>query len=351
MVPALVAVFALGCAPGTAGAIQDPPSPYSDVRSVTWYSLTVTYAEYLEALRVQIPRMRRAGFNTVWLVTPWRDLNPKPFASPPVYHDENFAGLLGVLEDLRANGMRAFLGLNYLGTGWAPKGIDACRWVTEPRMYRAFEVYVREFLRRTKASADVALILFFTETAVPCHLNPAADGATITALMRPTLGSLPLRLPQKLRAQFLIGYHDFITAEGWALDSPMVTPAPFDFQSGGVYGLETRTDQEIRKEIKLRARRFKTLFPGLPLVMGELGAYSCGPDEDANQSRVLLAMVKQARNLKLGVNIWNWQPATPRGCAQVGAGNGLNIVNQDGSPRPAALALAALFGGSFPEGE
>jgi len=62
------------------------------------------------------------GFNTIWIVNPWRAFNPKPLASPPVYDDARFDHLKRVLRLLKENGMEAILGLNYLGKGWSPRG-------------------------------------------------------------------------------------------------------------------------------------------------------------------------------------------------------------------------------------
>src|SRR5205823_12513277 len=112
--------------------------------------------------------------------------------------------LRDLLGYLGANGVRAIVGLDYLGKGWSPEGIDPCRWVTDRRMERAFESYVRGFLERIRAYHDDVSILLFTEPTLLCAHHPADHAAELAADLRPTLGSLPERLPHALRAQFRI---------------------------------------------------------------------------------------------------------------------------------------------------
>src|SRR3989344_6068594 len=271
-------------------------SAYSSIRSVTWYEFGPTYAESLADLRAQIPRMKAAGFNTVWLVTPWMDMQPQPLASPPVWNEANFTALKQTLAMLRANNMQALIGLNYLGPEWEPQGIDACTWTTNTTMYQAFVDYAKGFLQRIDGYQDVAMIQVFTENAEPIYmpscpentLNEKYDGPQIAKILRGTLGNLPAQLPSTLRAKWRIGYHDF---------------SQINFGWGQV---ESRTDAEMKTEVATRAARFKMLYPSTPLIIGEYGARSCGSSREANQARVTAGILRFAIANHMGSNVWAW---------------------------------------------
>src|SRR5581483_11852283 len=123
------------------------PLPLGRVRAVT-YVKERPFASYTGELRRALPGIAAAGFNTVWLVLPWWQFEPRPLATPPAYDERSFDALRRVLNDLAGRNMHAIIGLDYLGRGWAPMGIDACRWLVTPRYENAFERYVRGFLER-----------------------------------------------------------------------------------------------------------------------------------------------------------------------------------------------------------
>src|SRR5262249_10810771 len=152
-------------------------------------------------LRAAAPTIAANGFNTVWLVTPWKDLNPQPLANPPVYNTEGLNHLKQTLQVLRNTNLKALMGLNYLGSGWAPTGIDACNWITIQSQYQSFETYVNEVMKRLDGYQDVVSLVVFTENAEPCNLSAYNDAEKISALLRPTLGSLPEHLNPTLRAK------------------------------------------------------------------------------------------------------------------------------------------------------
>jgi hypothetical protein len=184
--------------------------PYGDIRSVTFYLFPFDETKYYMALKDSIPDIRKAGFNTIWIVNPWVSFDPQPLETPRVFEESRFEHLRQVLSLLRENAMKAILGLNYLGKGWSPEGIEPGSWVTDSKMYEAFESYVEEFLRRIEEFNDTAYILFFTEGTEPEGLDPYADAERHASILRETLGSLPSRLDPTLRGKFSIGYHDYI---------------------------------------------------------------------------------------------------------------------------------------------
>ena len=207
--------------------------PYEEIRSVTFYVFPFDEDTYYEELNNSIPALKEVGFNTIWIVNPWMSFNPEPLSDPPVYDDSRFDHLLDVLDLLRESGMKAILGLNYLGKGWSPEGIDPGKWITDEEMFSAFESYVEEFLSRIEQYNDTAYILFFTEGTEPEGLDPYSDAREHAALLRKTLGSLPTRLNPEIRERFAIGYHDYsiINLDWGGGESPIARPNPFDFLS------------------------------------------------------------------------------------------------------------------------
>ncbi len=317
---------------------------YSSIRSVTFYVFPFDPDVYYEELEKAIPTLKSVGFNAIWIVNPWKSFNPKPLANPPVYDDARFDHLENVLRLLKENGMEAILGLNYLGKGWSPEGIDPGRWITDPKMYHAFEVYVDEFLRRIEPYHDMVYIVVFTEGTEPECLNPYRDAKRHAEVLRGTLGSLPTRIDPSLRREFRIGYHDYSLINlNWSGGvSPIPQPNPFDFVSMVFYGWEDRSDEEIRHELERRASNFKALYPGKPLIVGELGASICEGGEE-NQARVIAAKVSKALESGYGFNVWHWRPIPGEDECRNVAFRGLSLTSEDGSPRPVVEALRELL--------
>jgi|GEM_PF-2734463 len=275
----------------------------------------VTYISYLEPptydnLKKSLPDIQTTGFNAVWLVSGWKDFNPKPLTNPPVYNEAKFTELTKILDLLRQNNMKAILPLNYVGP--APEGVDACRWTVDLTMYQAFENYVREFLKRIEPYSDMVYVLFFSEGAEPCGLNrwDPKDGQLITSLLRPTLGSLPQRLDPALRQKFKIGYHEDtgLSSGLSASEASVQLPLSYDFYSFALYGQEEKSDEEIRQVINDRVENIKKLFPFTPIIVGEFGAFPCNNNSSReNQARVLTTGIQQFLTQKLGFNIWQWR--------------------------------------------
>lgn len=321
-----------------------PPKDFSHIRSVTFYDVwspnTNKDSGYsYNAIVPQLPAIKDAGFNTVWVTNPWMHYNPKPLANPPVYNDASFAELTRVLQLLKDNGMKAILPLDYLGEGWSPEGIDACKWSVDPAMYRSFETYVTAFLRRIEPYHDMVYILLFTEGAEPCSLK--GDSTAVASALQSTLGSLPSRLPANLRSEFTFGYHDYSLINlGESSSSLFPSPIPYDFLSMVAYGLNKKTNDELRQEIDQRANRFRSLYPQTPLIIGEFGASTCTPYDEDNQLRVDQTIISQAIERGYGFNLWGWAspPSHDTDC-QAPEFGGLGLTNYDGSFRKAINAL------------
>jgi len=314
------------------------------IRSVTFYVFPFDPDIYYSELKDAIPKLKRVGFNTIWIVNPWRSFNPKPLADPPLYDDSRFQHLREVLDLLKRNGMRAILGLNYLGKGWAPEGIEPAKWITDPEMYGAFEGYVNEFLTRIQDYHDIVYIVVFTEGTEPEGLDPYGDARKHAALLRSTLGSLPTRLDKGLRKKFLIGYHDYSLVNlDWARgESPIQLPIPYDFVSMVFYGWEDKDDEEIMAELDRRAGFFQALYPGVPLLLGELGASMCDLGEE-NQARVIGDKVSEALKRGYGFNIWHWRPIPDEDSCGNAAFRGLALTYENGTLKPAAKRVQRIL--------
>ncbi len=318
--------------------------PYGDIRSVTFYLFPFDETKYYLSLRDSIPAIREAGFNTIWIVSPWVSYDPRPLESPRFYEESRFEHLRQVLALLEENEMKAILGLNYLGKGWSPEGIDPGRWITDSEMYEAFESYVGEFLRRIEEFNNSVYIVFFTEGTEPEGLDPYADAERHASILRETLGSLPSRLEPRLRRKFSIGFQDYsIVNLGWGNGAcPTPLPTPYDFVSMVYYGFEDASDETIRSEFDERIDRFRGVFPGTPLIVGEMGASLCEHGEE-NQARVILAKVSHALDWGLGFNLWHWRPIPGEDDCQNAAFMGLAITREDNTTKAVVDELRAIL--------
>lgn len=355
----------LGTRPGINLKLMTPLQlELSKVRSVTFLEdrgFNKTYWDPDKLIR-DIPKLKELGFNTVWLVQLWSAYDPQPLVSPRVYNQEAFNDLTRSLAALKANNMKAILPLNYK-MGMGAVGITG-RWIYRPEQYGAFEIFAKEYLTRIQDYSDNVLILLFEESLSPF------DGATQQELystpahaaqMRATMGSLPSRLPPDLRAKYKIGWHDYaLIGLGWSHGLPWISPYPnpefgngaypvgepvsFDFISGGFYEGEDKTDAEVIAELDMKVARFKTAYPNLPLLAGEVGASSCirGSSEQ-NQARVVLARVNYFMSKGSGFNIWNWSPASFDNSCPSSEDKNLSINNPDQSLKPVATELKKLL--------
>ena len=239
--------------------------------------------------------------------------------------------------------MHAIIGLNYLGKGWAPQGINACNWTQDPILYDAFVDYTAHFLGEIQEYNDTVYVLVFTEGTEGCdgwEQTPAEQATTL----RLTLGNFPNQLPQNLREKFTIGYHDYtLISRGWSDTSPIAEPISFDFLSMVAYGLDSYDTEEIYNELDVRADRFQSGYPETPLIIGEFGASACS-GKDIIQARVDRTIVEYALDNELGFNLWGWKPCPNIECTAP-ACSGLAIINPDGTPKIAVSEIREAISG------
>jgi hypothetical protein len=344
-------VAAARCSSGSPTPKASPPLaqlPVARIRSVTFYEER-PFAAYADDVVKALPRLKATGFNTVWLVLPWYEFEPKPLADKPVYDDASFSALRTVLAALRAQRLHALIGLNYLGQGWSPEGIDPCRWIENPQMEGAFEAYVRGFLARIDAYHDVPSILFFTETAQLCDSNPVAHAASLAARLQTTLGSIPARLPRTLRSDFRFGYHDnSLLSLGWSEGvSPIAKPDPFDFLSMSVYGLEGLRSGAIVDDLDSRVARFRAFDRKAPLLFGEVGASRCSGGL-ANQVRVERSVLGYAVRRGIGFNVWHWRPVADENTCKNFAFRALALTQATGALNATGRAVQTILAHATP---
>ena len=297
-------------------------SSLNDIKSVTFSLPNQSTSQALDQLAKTLPKIKAAGFNTIWFVSWWPTFEPQPLVDPPIYNAQSFAQLRQTLELLRQNNMRAIIGLNYIGdqrNPGAPRvpefNIDRCQWLKNPLMYQAFENYVTRFLTEIADYNDISYIDFFTEgTWNGYYCSQNYIGRELALKLQSSLGSLPTRLPPELRNKFLIGLHDgFLINFGETDISPAVAPMPFDFVSMTVYEVDAFTNQQIRDRIDQSAARFRAFYPDIPLMIGELGATACtlcASGQEENEARVNGEIVSYALQKNYGFNVWDWAGLT-----------------------------------------
>jgi hypothetical protein len=374
---------------------------YSTIKSVT-YTIGVcdTYCRTLVGtdpvgdvvlFQQQLPAIKDAGFNAVYIPSAWYQFEPTALPSPQ-YNDVFFNHLRQKLALLRANHMQAIIPLNYYGAGWTPGGIaPGFDMLQDPQQYAAFENYVHEFLSRISDYSDVAMVMVFTEgtelsdddvingasfkNGVYCGGQRYTSGyaytysdcfrPTYAQTLRNTLGSIPTRLPADLK-KFRFGYHDYslINIAYGKGSYPIASPNPFDFFSATLYPeywdanilAEAQTSPStftaaIANEIATRLGRFKQLYPGTPVILGESGRSTCyadaAPGGDVEQGVVDGAIIKAALSQGFGFNIWDWNFArgyengVPWSCK---AGLGYDLLKADGTPRATLSTIKQLLG-------
>ncbi len=356
-----LALFFLTTLKSTINA-QTNSLPYWNIRSVAYAfpGSTGDYQTPWTTLPANLQKIKAAGFNTVWLYMVWSKFEPQALPTP-IYNDQNFENLKNTLALLKANNMKAILPMNYLwGRGndgrSHPIGINDDSWLKDPVQYAAFESYMKEFLTRISEYSDTVYILLFTEgtNTIVSPYSPEAHAA----LLRPTLGSLPKRLPTELRSKFLIGYHDDSLIDKLSVPLsksilPIEDPISFDFLSFNNYGTVQRNlnASQVINEMNQQVSRYKKYYPNTPLILGEFGASSCpqygNEDTQAETDRLL---INYAINNNFGFSLWGYSSLkSPNNCANGSADVGLGIYNNNGTPKKVVGVITKLLN-SFTRG-
>ncbi len=381
---------------GAWAAPRDVAREMRELRSFTFYDAPMSweawdFAKYEKGLN----DMKAAGANTVWLVLPWVQFQPKALPKP-TWNETSLANLDKAVGLAESKGMKAILPLCYLGVGWSPEGIDPRVWCLDKRYYRAFEAYAVGFVGRLVKRHKNMLFLLYTEGSIPdipslrdipvcgadfrawCkRVNPdlafwnarwktsftwdnleplAPKGATqerwddywrwSADIMVRRHGELAVKLKKLIAGRALLGYHDFclVTFDWGKGESPIPKKNPYDFLSMVHYCNPQMTPvADIAKQMGEEAARFRKLYPKTPLIMGESGAdaFTFGDEVQAKAARTT---IETARRLKIGMNWWMWQDFP---CADKVQGS-FGVLKESGEPRPTLAVFRELWAGARP---
>src|SRR5579862_1860490 len=348
-----------------AGA-QNPPGTltYANIRSIAFFDDrgAVVTAKFLAK---DLAAIRHEGFNAIYLNYGWNAFESQ--INPPVFNTSAYAELKGVLDLLKKNGMKAFLGFN---PNPPPRGIASrYTWLSEPGGYAAFVGWVEHTLEQIQSwnDADAVLVFVLTENALS-YKEMAADPQSAAQIIRRTLGNIPTQITPSVRQAFQFGYHDsMLITLGLVTkvaDSPIATPNPFDFFDMVAYPVlagfafpappGTFPDPNTyAAELALRASRFRSWYPSTPLMIGEMGYPSCGvmggePEQSAADS----ALISFALAKGYGFNLWAWRAnlmdfSLNQPCGVLNYG----LLRPDASEKPSYEAVRRLLNpsNSFPE--
>lgn len=351
------------------------------------------------AWRRDLDRMKRDGFNTVWMVNVWAQFEPS--VDPPRWDEGNIAKLREICTAAEARGMWVVLPLAYVGEGWGPKGLDVPVWPLVEKSRKEHLAFLRRMASATKDFPNVfyllcseeilpATVLYKPEDRPECvksfrewarqanpdvgywnkrwgtdftwdTLHPANtdhrhrwqqwadnsrwDGWLLRRLLPPMVAAIRQEKPGAV-----IGYHDFLMPMGLdltAADGGMPVPSPFDFYSIGYYydanmkgGLKANLEA-LHKHVA-RARQ---LYPGFPLFDGELGLDVRKKPAEARaageklQAEFLVQATDYLHSQGIGFSLWDWRTVVP------GAARTFSLVRKDGTDTPALVRLREVWRG------
>lgn len=350
----------------TSSVLLPPPTPVppitkidiNGIKSVTYWDNNArlgcsdTLKQDLEA---QLPAIKAAGFNAVWLVSWWGCFSTKAFPAP-VYDAQSFARVRDVLALLKAHNLKAVLPFNYIenipGGGENGVYVDFCsvlRYKTatdEYAGYHALRDFIQKYLTEIQDySKDVVIMLHTEGVLCDAYENPPIN---TSKLLRNTVGRFPLDIPQELRNKYTIGFHDFVYrwSEPVALTvetAPTPLPSPYDFYSIAWY--ENQHYQEPYTQMTGWFARLREFYgQDLKIFNGELGADYCYFSASSQASRIV-NLVKFAQSSGNGFNVWQWKGHV---CGSVGA-DGFILNDSQGNLLPSGQELKTLLTGSIPE--
>ncbi|MBC7328291.1 beta-galactosidase [bacterium] len=332
--------------------------------------------------------IKNAGFDAVWIVNVWAEFQPS--IDPPTWNEERIKWLREVCRMAKDEGLTVILVLGYVGEGWAPKGLDAEVWPLIPQQVDSYIGFLRQMVRETKDFPNVVYLLA-SEEILPATLlyNPQKRRECVEAfrkwakeenpdinywnerwkghfnwddfcplstsersrwemwmdhylwfasILRQLLPSM-VKAMREERPSAIVGFHDFLLDPVLPPPSPakasLPTPNPFDFYSIGYYLDPKLSLLENLSSLKERINLARSLYPKLPLWVGELGADVEKVGEKKQRDWLSLA-ISYLKEQKIGYSIWNWRHYLERGTAS------FSLLKPDGSPRLAFEAVRRL---------
>jgi len=137
---------------------------FAEMRSVCYYNVATdhqtswTMTAWFDALKADLPLMKAAGFNTVWLVVPWADFQPS--INPVSTNQGSYDLLAAVAAYFKSEGLYLILPHPYLGTGWAPTGYDHhAEWPFGDDYLQAFKDFMYGFVDVIKDYDNILVLL------------------------------------------------------------------------------------------------------------------------------------------------------------------------------------------------
>jgi len=358
---------------------------FANVRSVTFYNFpNFSWQEtgWFDSLKADLPRMKAAGFNTIWLVCTWRHFQPS--ISPLTLYQAAYDNLLTVVDYFKNEGMYVILPHPYLGQGWAPDGLDyATQWPFGADYYAAFEEFAAGFVD-TIRDYDNAIVLFHHEgfgnpniSDTPLvrqamietyqAINPDIDywnaefGTSyssfnqipvpgyatstyrylIVRYFRLHVPRMIERLKKELEPKCAFGIHDFYYAPGF-LDHDTCIPGdnPYDVYSGVHYPLDDFSINNPAEGLDIRMANLDVLQLNIPVIFGECGLSLLRYGWITEQIRADFFGGCTAYFLgnALGYNFWQWQDFAET----IMGRNGL--IYENGNEKPAYYSIQGMAG-------
>lgn len=319
--------------------------PY--VFSTTWYPWfndTVGIdpsGNGLTKLTQELPKMKAAGINTVWLTFPWQDLQP----TAGTWNEAAFTTLVQHLQAVQQQGtMRVILPVNYVGPGFSPNGIDPCKWMQRPAEVAKFNKFVERLAARLENYNYMIYYIVYTEYPPACSIstinntpffatgikyisnnnpndiydytwvsvdptnqtnitNHYADVHTVNQWLKQSVGRVtaPQSMNQTVRSRISLGIHDtFVPGGEITDDAPIESISYFDFYSIPYYlsptvrntipiDLAFSPPYVVTQQMKDTARNaifnalnqnvanIRRFYPSVPLLLGEYGYNTYDP--------------------------------------------------------------------------
>jgi len=358
------------CCFGTT-VVQAPVADAGELGDVACVSNYIFSADSydVDAWKRDLDGMRRAGFDTVWMVNVWAALQPSVLS--PRFDEERIAAMREICAAARERGMKLLLVLCYVGEGWGPRGLDVPVWPLIASHRRQHVRFLRRMARETRDFENVFYLLC-TEEILPATLlyspsqrsecvdafrawaresNPdiaywndrwgtdfswadlspqdttdrkkwqswADHNAWFAHLMRELLPPMVAAIRDE-RPDAIIGFHDFLLSPGLGPtrdDVGMPYEPVFDFSSIGYYARPELSMEENLTGLRERVELSRSLYPGLPVFVGETGFPVDITSPEARRTGEERACEWYGRALSylrtegIGYSVWCWRTVVP----------------------------------------
>lgn len=332
------------------------------VRSVTWYvnygdgintatrNPEASAAEFVQ----QLPRIKHAKFNTVWISdhTTWSFMQPNPEKYRDGFNERELTLLKYMLDNARAQGLKVMLPINGYGYGhWHSSNphiqyylqkkpeeqgsnFDLCTWFNDQshvNVWIWYKHYVAALLNELRPYHDMVYFFVYSEagfddTGTRCTMAKDFYQNTKSKIVRRTYGDLPKQILQidPSLSSAVIGYHDdHAIADAWvSSDNLPLDVTSFDFVS--THGYYDGYDQapyagnhvyidslgffEIVDRLTKRINRLKTVAPSKKIMLGEFGISNCRIPELDHKVSVFKSIRYAIESNGVGSNMWAWTP-------------------------------------------